>query len=126
MADTVVDASVVAAVIFEEPHPAPLVHAVSRSFLAPSLIRYELANLCATKLRRDSASTRLILARYEIFLRLEFRTEEPDWELLPELARRWGLSAYDAAYLQLAQRHRLPLVTLDARLAKAHAAATRG
>ena len=126
MADSVVDASAVAAFVFEEPHAAPVVHAISHSFLAPSLIHYELANLCATKLRREPAAARLILARYEIFLRLEFRTEEPEWELLPELAQRWGLSAYDAAYLQLAQRYEMPLVTLDARLANAYAAATRG
>jgi len=35
------------------------------------------------------------------------------------LARRYKLSAYDAAYLELAQRTGLPLATLDAHLAKA-------
>jgi len=35
------------------------------------------------------------------------------------LARRYKLSAYDAAYLELAQRTGLPLATLDANLAKA-------
>ena len=29
------------------------------------------------------------------------------------LAERFALSVYDAAYLELAQRHRLPLATLD-------------
>jgi predicted nucleic acid-binding protein len=29
------------------------------------------------------------------------------------LAERCALSAYDAAYLKLAQRHRLPLASLD-------------
>jgi predicted nucleic acid-binding protein len=29
------------------------------------------------------------------------------------LAERFGLSAYDAAYLELAQRHQLPLASLD-------------
>jgi len=29
------------------------------------------------------------------------------------LAERFALSAYDAAYLELAQRHRLPLASLD-------------
>ncbi len=29
------------------------------------------------------------------------------------LAERFALSAYDAAYLELAQRHSLPLATLD-------------
>ena len=32
------------------------------------------------------------------------------------LAERFALSAYDAAYLELAQRHSLPLATLDGNL----------
>ncbi len=39
---------------------------------------------------------------------------------LPLLARQWELSAYDAAYLQLALARKAPLVTLDSRLAKAY------
>ena len=45
---------------------------------------------------------------------------------LDELAARFGLSAYDAAYLELALRRSLPLATLDdallAAMAKAGAA----
>ena len=40
------------------------------------------------------------------------------------LARKHGLSAYDAAYLEVATRQGLPLATLDARLA--HAAEEEG
>jgi len=36
-----------------------------------------------------------------------------------DLARRRNLSAYDAAYLELALRHGIPLATLDARLREA-------
>lgn len=35
------------------------------------------------------------------------------------LARKYGLSAYDAAYLELSIRHGAPLATLDGRLVKA-------
>ncbi|MEK7753053.1 MAG: type II toxin-antitoxin system VapC family toxin, partial [Acidobacteriota bacterium] len=35
------------------------------------------------------------------------------------LARRYALSAYDAAYLELALREGLPLATLDSALRKA-------
>ena len=38
------------------------------------------------------------------------------------LAERFALSAYDAAYLELAQRHRLPLATLDRELRAAASA----
>lgn len=36
-----------------------------------------------------------------------------------DLARQFGLSAYDAAYLELALRRRLPLATLDVALQQA-------
>ncbi|WP_243406987.1 type II toxin-antitoxin system VapC family toxin [Cuspidothrix issatschenkoi] len=36
-----------------------------------------------------------------------------------KLARREGLAAYDAAYLELALRLQLPLATLDKQLAEA-------
>jgi predicted nucleic acid-binding protein len=35
------------------------------------------------------------------------------------MARRYGLSAYDAAYLELADRRNLPIATLDGKLRKA-------
>ena len=120
MSVTVVDASAVAAVVFQEPEAAPLVAAVRGRLLAPSLIRYELANLCLTKLRRAPADAAVTLKRYRLLRDLDLRTTEPDWDALPELAGHWSLSAYDAAYLDVALRERLPLVTLDARLAKVY------
>jgi predicted nucleic acid-binding protein len=39
-------------------------------------------------------------------------------KVLP-LAREYGLSAYDAAYLELSMRHGAPLATLDGKLQKA-------
>lgn len=44
--------------------------------------------------------------------------EENLTNVLP-LAREYGLSAYDAAYLELSLRHSAPLATLDQRLHKA-------
>ena len=45
------------------------------------------------------------------------------WGEVLGLARRFGLSAYDATYLELALRRGLPLATLDRRLQEAAAAA---
>jgi predicted nucleic acid-binding protein len=36
-----------------------------------------------------------------------------------EIARRYGLSIYDATYLELAERVSLPLASFDAKLLKA-------
>jgi predicted nucleic acid-binding protein len=47
----------------------------------------------------------------------------PQWPAIHRLAEQYRLTAYDAAYLELAQRTGLPLATLDGDLRKAAAAA---
>ena len=123
---TVVDASALAAVLFDEPEAAPIVASVAGELIAPSLLRYELASVCTTRLIRHPDRAGEIHARYRLLDTLAIDYFEPDWDHLPLLARRWALSAYDAAYLQLALARNAPLVTLDARLAAAwdHASET--
>ena len=127
MSVTVVDASAIAAVLFDEPEGAPVVASIGGALLAPTLLRYEIASVCATKLQREPAHAKLIVSRYRLLANLDIELAEPDWETLPLLARQWALSAYDAAYLQLALKRKAPLVTLDARLAGVYdrVAATR-
>ncbi|MBI4189149.1 MAG: type II toxin-antitoxin system VapC family toxin [Betaproteobacteria bacterium] len=106
-----VDASAVAAVLFDEPEGAPVIASVSGTLLAPGLLRYEIASVCTIKLLREPAHAKLVLSRYRLLASLDIEFVESDWETLPLLARRWALSAYDAAYLQLAFTRRAPLVT---------------
>lgn len=120
MSVTIVDASAIAAVIFDEPEAAPVMTSVGGSLIAPGLLRYEMAGICATKLHREPKLARLTVQRYRLFSGLDIEFAEPDWDTLPLLARQWELSAYDAAYLQLALKRNAPLVTLDARLAAAY------
>jgi predicted nucleic acid-binding protein len=46
-------------------------------------------------------------------------TSAAAWDATLLLSDRFGLSVHDAAYLELAQRRRLPLATRDARLGEA-------
>ncbi len=119
MSATVIDASALAAVVFDEPEAAPVLASVSGTLIAPTLIRYELASVCVTKMLRRPERIRDIEARYRLLDEVGVDLFEPDWDTLPALAHRWHLSAYDAAYLQLALGRDASLVTLDARLAQA-------
>ena len=122
MRATVVDASALAAVLFDEPEAAPVVASLSGKagkLIASSLLRYEIASVCTTKLIRQPDRAEEIQARHRLLDALAIDYAEPDWDHLPSLARRWQLSAYDAAYLQLALARNASLVTLDARLAAA-------
>jgi predicted nucleic acid-binding protein len=107
-------------VLFDEPETEPLLATIAGALLGPTLLPYELASVCATKLSRRRADATTILSRYRLFGELDIELIEPNWKTLPASAHDWGLSAYDAAYLQIALREGAPLVTLDARLAAAY------
>ena len=119
MSVTVIDASALAAVVFDEPEAAPVLASVSGTLIAPTLIRYEVASVCVTKMLRRPERIRDIEARYRLLDEVALDLFEPDWDGLPSLAHRWHLSAYDAAYLQLALGRDASLITLDSRLAQA-------
>ena len=119
MCAAVVDASALAAIVFNEPEAAPVVASVRGVLLAPTLIRYELASVCLTKIVRHPRQADAIVSRYREAGRLVIELVEPDFDTLPEFGYRWHLSVYDAAYLQLALARQATLVTLDARLAAA-------
>jgi predicted nucleic acid-binding protein len=46
-------------------------------------------------------------------------SDPPDYDRVFALAERHGLTVYDAAYLELALRERLPLASLDKELCRA-------
>jgi len=91
--------------------------------LVPSLWRLEVANslTMATRRKRIDTSFRnaalMELAEYDITV--DYETDQYAWFETMTLADRFRLTLYDAAYLELAQRRRLPLATLDRDLAKA-------
>ena len=120
MSVTVVDASAIAAVLFDEPESQPVLASVRGSLVAPTLLPYELASVCATKLAKWPRQVKITVARYRLFAALDIELVEPDRATLPLLAREWMLSAYDATYLQVALARMAPLITLDARLAAAY------
>lgn len=91
----------------------------------PALWVLECANVLQSAQRRGRISPhrRSEIAGQLAALPVRIDTEMPDVVNLDRLAAAHGLSAYDAAYLELAQRRGLMLVSLDARLVEAAVAA---
>lgn len=90
---------------------------------APSLWPLEVLNVLATAERHGRITPAESRERHR-FLRslpviLDKETAEQAWTASSDLSRRFGLTVYDAAYLELAQRMNLPLATLDMDLRKA-------
>lgn len=120
----VVDASIAACWAFrDEDHPIAdlaLERLRTDQGIAPSLWWFEIRNILVVNERRN----RLSVTDSTVFLRdlarlgLALDRDPQDGELL-RLARAYRLTAYDAAYLELALRTGAVLSTLDADLARA-------
>lgn len=125
----VVDASVSAAWFLPNEATADTeaaLHATAtQDVWVPSLWLLEIGNLLlsAQRRKRITADKRRELAGAAAQLRIKVDREPVSIIVLDELASRYALSAYDAAYLELALRRRLPLATLDEALLAAMAKA---
>lgn len=120
----VIDTSVTMAWCFEdeatEATDAVLARLTSEEAVVPGLWRLEVTNvlLIAERRRRitEAQSSRFVSLLEGLPIRVA--PPEPTGDLLA-VGRRHGLSAYDAAYLALAERTGSALATLDRRLAEA-------
>ena len=125
----VVDASVSAAWFLPDeatPYTEAALQATAEGDVwVPALWLLEVGNLMlsAQRRRRITAAKRQELVAHAQALRLCVDREPVAMTTLDALAALHGLSAYDAAYLELALRRALPLATLDEALQKAMAGA---
>jgi predicted nucleic acid-binding protein len=94
--------------------------------VVPVLWRLEVANAFQSALQRkrisadyrDDSLTELA----QLPIAVDADTDTYAWTTTLRLAERFGLTIYDATYLELAQRRSLPLATLDKTLRDAAAA----
>jgi predicted nucleic acid-binding protein len=128
----VLDNSVALAWCFQDEQTPDLLALLDRvaetGAIAPLLWPLEALNglLMAERRRRLTSQQRATLAAllHDLPITLDDETATRAWTETATLAERFALSLYDAAYLELAHRRRLPLATLDRPLRTA--AATLG
>jgi predicted nucleic acid-binding protein len=88
--------------------------------LAPTIWPLEIANALLTAERRKRISLARITTLLQTIAALPISVMPSDakfvFEQMLPSARQHGLALYDAAYLQLAMQHGLPLATIDERL----------
>ena len=120
----VLDASMALAWCFESEQTPAVMAVLDRvteyGAHAPALWPMEMANGLATAQRRKrlTATQRARLAGLvqALPVRVDPGSAMLTWGAVAVLAERYELSAYDAAYLELAVRLALPLASLDKRL----------
>jgi predicted nucleic acid-binding protein len=126
-ADFVLDGFVALAWFFEDEADAyaeSVADSLARvSALVPSHWHLEVANALVVGERRkrttEAKSTRFLTLLAALPIRADELTPDKAWHETIALARAHSLSAYDAAYLELALRRDLAIATLDGPLRKA-------
>lgn len=113
----VLDCSILAGLVFQEPWLDEAQQRIAgHSLHAPHLLHAEITNVAIKKMRRGESHAADGLARAA-----QMAIDLYPIEVAPvaELAQRYQLSAYDAAYLWLAADLKAPLATFDQKLAAA-------
>jgi predicted nucleic acid-binding protein len=120
----VLDCSVVLAWYFAD-ESDPFADAVAASLsgaaaVVPSLFHLEIANILVVGERRkrstEAQATAFLVRLVALPILVDDQTGARAWSDTMALSRAHGLSAYAAAYLELAIREVLPIATLDDRL----------
>ncbi len=97
--------------------------AAGEQALVPAIWPLELGNVLLGAMRKkriDQAGVETFFSRLgDLEILVDAETADRAWDKTLDLAQQHRLSAYDAAYLELAMRHGVPLATLDKELAAA-------
>jgi predicted nucleic acid-binding protein len=103
-----------------------LARVADEAAVVPGLWRLEIGNALLSAERRGRIKPERVDAVWrqlgELPIDIDQETNTRAWSSSAALARRHGLTLYDAAYLELAARRSLPLATFDGPLARAAAA----
>ena len=126
MSGLVVDASVVLAWLYGELEKSRAGEVLDRlkeeGTLVPDLWHLEVRNSLLVAERRGRLSAGDVKERLDALKGLPIRTDEAlGLEAAFDLARAYGLTFYDAVYLELAKRENAELATMDAELGRAAA-----
>ncbi|MGH7179923.1 MAG: type II toxin-antitoxin system VapC family toxin [Tepidisphaeraceae bacterium] len=115
------DASIAGAWHVPGEHDDAAEHALRRTLASgahvPAIWTLEIANLLLMAERRKRLSEADSARIFELLREMPIAIEAPPdimaAQKIARLAKQLGLTAYDAAYLELAMRLRVPLATLD-------------
>ena len=127
MSRFVLDTSVAASWFFEDEggeYPTTVLESLNNAkAFVPSLWPLEIANVLVIAERRgrcsEAEAARFIELLDNLPITIAENTAQRAMHAIYQLAREYGLTAYDASYMELAMRLGTPLATMDRQLADA-------
>ena len=114
MPGKVVDASVIAALVFQEPEAGRATSWLEGGDVyAPVLLAYELVSVACKKIRKYPGKRDVLVTGLECALAMDIHWAEPDYPDVLAIALATGLSVYDASYVSLARSLDAELLSFD-------------
>ncbi|MCL2834695.1 MAG: type II toxin-antitoxin system VapC family toxin [Treponema sp.] len=112
--EILIDACAIMAVIVKEPERELVIQMTQNAVMvSPNMVSYEIANALTKMMKKKIIEKERLLNAFYYFKRIPIRTIDVDIEKALEIAWQYKIYAYDACYLELAQRLNLPLLTFD-------------
>ena len=110
----VVDASVLIAVITNEPEKPNLVQLTQNAdLIAPPSIHWEIGNAFSAMLKRDRISLAEALRAIDAYANISLRVVDIELDESLKLADELNIYAYDAYLIRCAIKYKSPLLSLD-------------
>jgi len=114
------DASIIIAVIANEPEKQRLVHMTKGAeLIAPASVHWEIGNAFSAMMKRGRVTIEQTLEAIENYHQIPIRYLDIDLGESLVIAKEYGMYAYDAYILRCALKYQSALFTLDRRLAEA-------
>jgi predicted nucleic acid-binding protein len=115
--DIVADTSILIAILLNEPCKADIVMATTEcSLIGPSVIPWEIGNAFSAMFKRGRIDLSVACAAMSAFEGIPIRYVDVDFHRSLRLAHDLRIYAYDAYFLDCAERHHAPLLSLDTTL----------
>lgn len=115
----VVDASVIFAVIANEPEKDQLIEITKGAdLLAPASVHWEIGNAFSVMMKRGRVSLEQALEAIEIYRKIPIRYTEVELENSLAIVAKYGIYANDAYLLRCATKYNTAIITLDRKLAQ--------
>ena len=117
--DVLLDASSIMAIILNEPNRDKVIRLTeSAALLSSEVISFEVGNALVNLYRRQKITEDGLFDAYKNFSLIPLRIIKVNMENALKIACKYKIYAYDAYYLEIAYRLKLPLITFDAPMKK--------
>ena len=107
------------AVILNEPNRKTVITLTKNAtLLSPEIISFEIGNALINLFKKQKITEEELLSAYRNYTEIPIESIKVDIEKALKIACKYKIYAYDAYYLETANRLKLPLITFDASMKK--------